>query len=144
MDTERLAEFVSTLVIVAGIAFAALGQFDVTGLQDRVLYAVAITVVPFAPIVYYLVYVGSLETYMIGPWGPEDLVFLGVVAPLLAAVVWVADTYLADSAIYWIVLVPGILAAIVVAVVVRSLAIGEWPPGSRARAEREAGPPGDQ
>jgi len=140
MDTERLAEFGSTIVILAGIVFVALGQVGVPGLETRVLYTLAITAVPFVPIVYYLVYVGDLETYMIGPWGPEDIVFLGVVAPLLAAVVWAGDTFLAGSAFYWVLVGPGILGAIVVAVVVRSLAIGEWPPGSRTRAEREGDP----
>lgn len=143
MDTERLAEFVSTLVIVGGIMYVTVGSAGVEDLQTRLLYTAAVTLVPFAPLVYLLVYRFDLESHMIGPWGPEDIVFLAAVAPGLFAVVWIADAFFAGSPLYWVVVAPGIVAAILLAVVVRSLTVGEWPPGSAARSESGGGgPPG--
>lgn len=138
MDTERLGEFVSTLVIVAAIAVLAFWRFGFRDPVELLGFAAAVTLVPFAPIVWYLVYRTDAESHMLGPWGPEDVVFLAIVTPGMVGTVWVADTSLGDGALYWIVVIGGIVASIAVAVVARSLAIGEWPPGANAREAREA------
>ncbi|GAB3681433.1 hypothetical protein GCM10028857_05660 [Salinarchaeum chitinilyticum] len=142
MDTERLAEFVSTVVIVGIVAALAVPQFGVSGVQQTLLAAGAIAIgfgVPFAAL---LVYVFDVSSSHVGPWGPEDVVFVAAVAPPMLATVWATEAYGLTGVVYGVAMVVGFLASILLAVVVRDATVGEWPPGSSARSERRGGPPG--
>lgn len=142
MDTDRLTEFVSTVVIVGMVAALAVPQFGVSGLQQTLLAAAAIAIgfgVPFAALLVYVFDVGSSH---VGPWGPEDVVFVAAVAPPMLATVWVTEAYGLSGVLYGVAIVVGFLGAILFAVVVRDATVGEWPPGSSSLTEGKGGPPG--
>lgn len=142
MDTDRLAEFVSTVVIVGMVAALAVPQFGTSGVQQTLLAAAAIAIVFGVPFAALLVYAFDVGSSHIGPWGPEDVVFVAAVAPPMLATVWVTQAYGLDGVIYGVTMVVGFLGSILLAVVVRDATVGEWPPGSSASAERREGPPG--
>jgi len=142
MDTDRLAEFVSTIVIVGMIAVLAVDRIGTSGLQDTLLTAGGIAIAFGVPFAALLVYVFDVGESHIGPWGPGDVVFVAAVAPPILGTVWVADTYELGGVLYGVTMIVGILGSILFAVVVRDATVGEWPPGSGVRSERERGPPG--
>lgn len=142
MDTDRFAEFVSTVVIVGMIAVLAVQQFGVSGVRDVALAAAVVALtfgVAFAALLVYVLKVGSSH---VGPWDPEDAVFVAAVAPPAFGTVWVADAAGLSGVVYGAAVVVGLFASILFAVVVRDATVGEWPPGSAVQSDGNRGPPG--
>lgn len=142
MDDDRPAEVVSTTLILALLAFLVLPDLGYDGLQERLLATAAVTVVLAAPIAVYMVYVQEGESHYFGPWGPGSLLLIAAVIPGVVASVWVADTYDLTGALYWIVLVVGLLASVAVGAGLRALLFDDWPPSRHERRNRDGGPPG--
>lgn len=144
MDTDRVVEFVSTVVIAGMIGLLAAPQVGATALEDRLFVAVSVAVmvgVPFAAIVVYVLNVNSSH---VGPWGPEDVVFLAAVAPPAAATVWIVEELGLSGILYIGAITAGVVLSMGIAVVVRDATVGQWPPGSKAREERRGqNPPGE-
>lgn len=144
MDTEEIGEIVSTALILGLVAFLAAPSFGYETLQRRVGVAVAFTVIVALPIAAYMVLVSDGYSHFFGPWGPEDLVFLVAIAPVLTGTVWLADSYGLTGVAYWLVVAVGLLAALAFGIVVRAATVGEWPPGAeyRGATDGDGGPPG--
>lgn len=142
MDTDRFVEFLSTVVIVGMIAVLALPRFGVSGVTDVLLASAAVAVAVGGPFAAFLVYVLDLESSHVGPWGPEDVVFIAVIGPSAFGVLWGAEQLGLDGAMYGVVVAVGLFASILFAAVVRDATVGEWPPGSGARDRTGGGPPG--
>jgi len=138
MDTDRFVEFLSTIVIVGMIAVLAVPRFGVTGLEDRLLTSAAVAIVAGGPFAALLVYVFDMDSSHLGPWGPEDVVFVAAVAPPIAGTMWLVDEGGLDGALYAIAVLVGVVVSVGIAVVVRDATVGEWPPGSGANKRREA------
>ncbi|AGN02729.1 hypothetical protein L593_13950 [Salinarchaeum sp. Harcht-Bsk1] len=141
MDTDRFVEFLSTIVIVGMIAVLAVPRFGVTGLEDRLLTSAAVAIVAGGPFAVLVVYVFDVDSSHLGPWGPEDVVFVAAVAPPVAATVWAADAVGLSGTLYGVAVLAGAILSIGFAVVVRDATVGEWPPGSGAERRREAQQP---
>lgn len=141
-DAGPVAQVVSTALIIAALIFLVVPNFGYEGLESRLLATAAGAVVVALPIAVYMVYVrgGDEESHYFGPWGPADLLFLAVVVPVLVGVTWLADTYALTGVLYWLLIAVGLLVAVVLGTVVRSLALGEWPPGSDAKRMGDDGP----
>lgn len=143
MDSEQLGEVVSTTLIYAIVAFAVAPNFGFDGLQGRITAALVGGVVVGLPLAAFAVLVyGGEESFLIGPWGPEDLVFLLGAAAVLAGVVYGANSIGLEGNAYWAVVGGGAILAVAAGVVVRDATVGEWPPGSGARRGGEQGPDG--
>jgi len=143
MNTDRIVEFVSTVVIAGMIGFLGAPQVGATALDDRLFAAASFAVIVGVPFATVVVFVLGMEGNHLGPWGPEDVVFLAAVAPPVGGTMWVVDELSLTGVPYLLALLTGIAISIGIAVVVRDATVGEWPPGSKARKERrQRGPPG--
>lgn len=142
MDTDRFAEFCSTVVIVGMLAVLAVPRFGVSGVTDILLASAAVALgfgVPFAAFLVYVVDVGDSH---VGPWGPEDVVFIAAVAPPAFGTVWGAQQLGLEGVVYGVAVAVGLVASILFAAVVRDATVGEWPPGSGVSERSRDGPPG--
>lgn len=142
MDTDRFVEFLSTVVIVGMIAVLAVPRFGVSGVADILLASAALAVGFGVPFAAFLVYFVDLESGHLGPWGPEDVVFIAAVAPPAFGTVWGAEQLGLEGVVYGVAVAVGLFASILFAVVVRDATVGEWPPGSSTREDARGGPPG--
>lgn len=141
MDTDRLAEFLSTVVIVGMIGLLAARTVGISSVQEQLLTGASTAVVFGVPFAFLLVYVFDVGSSHVGPYEPEDVVFLAAVAPPVALTVWLVDAAGLTGVLYVGAILIGVFASIVLAVVVRDLTVGEWPPGSGVPRDRDAGPP---
>lgn len=144
MDIDRFAEFCSTVVIVGMIALLAVPNFGVSGVTNVLLASASVALVFGVPFAAFLVYVIDLGSSHVGPYGPEDVVFIAAVAPPAFGTVWGARQLGLEGIVYGVAVALGLLASILLAAVVRDATVGEWPPGSGARDHSQDGPPGDR
>lgn len=144
MDTEAVVQFVSTILIVWMIAALGAANAGVGGLQTILLTATGFAVAIGAPLAFLLVFVLDVESTHIGPWDVEDLVFLVAVVPPLAGGVWLVREIGLTGIPYFVSLLFIFVVSVAFAVIVRDATVGQWPPGSAMREEREGGPPGER
>jgi len=145
MDTDRVVELVSTVVIIWMIV--ALAALNVSGqsLENALLFATAAALAVGLPFAALLIFVLNVDSSHVGPWDAGDLVFMAAVLPPLAGGVWAAQELGLGDLMYGVVVLFVFLVSVAFAVIVRDATVGEWPPGSAARRERtEGGPPGEQ
>lgn len=141
MDTDRFAEFVSTVVIVGMVGVLAARVADVAAIEDQLLAGASAAIVVGVPFSFFMVYVLDGGSGHFGPWDPEDVVFLAAAAPLLALTLWLGNALNLSGVLNAAYFVVGVLLSLAGAVVVRDLTVGEWPPGSGIDHESDAGPP---
>lgn len=142
MDDDRPAEVVSTTLILALLAFVVLPDFGYEQLQERLLVTAAFAVVVAAPIAVFMVYLQDGDSHWFGPWGPGNLLIMTAIVVGLLGAEWIARTYDLTGALYWVVIVVGLLAAVVVGAALRAQLFEDWPPSEHERRETEDGPPG--
>jgi|GEM_PF-3047730 len=144
METEDIVQFVSTILIVWMIAALGAANGGVGDLQSVLVAATGLAIVLGAPLAFLLVFVLDVESTHIGPWDAEDLVFLVAVVPPLAGGVWLVREIDLTGIPYFVSLLVIFVVSVAFAVVVRDATVGQWPPGSAMREEREGRPPGER